>query len=224
MAGELIAKGLSSLATRLDEQDRSLKRAKATAKFLEANSDLLGVDPQQLAELGADEFNAAAEMLLQTAPLRQKQREIDRQIVSDGIQAERDEKLFQLNKQKKELDIEESQLKINSLKEEAQNPTSDIKPMDLRKEFNGLGEIKDFRKVDAAYNKVKNATDAKPSPAGDLAIIFNYMKILDPGSVVREGEFATAQNAASVPDQIRNLYNRVVNGERLNANQLQLFV
>ncbi len=77
MAGELIAKGLSSLATRLDQQDQSLKRAKATAKFLEANSDLLGVDPQQLAGLGADEFNSAAQMILAGIPLRQKAEEID---------------------------------------------------------------------------------------------------------------------------------------------------
>jgi len=41
------------------------------------------------------------------------------------------------------------------------------------------------------------------------------MKVLDPGSVVREGEFATAQNAGSVPDSIRNMYNKALNGERL---------
>lgn len=56
---------------------------------------------------------------------------------------------------------------------------------------------------------------ADPSAAGDLALIFNYMKILDPGSVVREGEFATAQNAAGVPDRLRAQYNKVINGERL---------
>jgi len=34
------------------------------------------------------------------------------------------------------------------------------------------------------------------------------MKILDPGSVVREGEFATAQNSAGIPERIRAKYNR----------------
>ena len=43
--------------------------------------------------------------------------------------------------------------------------------------------------------------------------------MLDPGSVVREGEFATAQNAASVPSQVVNVYNRVLTGERLNPVQ-----
>jgi len=40
---------------------------------------------------------------------------------------------------------------------------------------------------------------------------------------VREGEFLTAQNAAGVPDQVRNLYNRVLSGERLNPTQRALF-
>lgn len=37
--------------------------------------------------------------------------------------------------------------------------------------------------------------------------------------MVREGEFATAQNAGSVPEAIRNAYNRATSGERLNPQQ-----
>lgn len=49
------------------------------------------------------------------------------------------------------------------------------------------------------------------------------MKMLDPGSVVREGEFATAQNAAGVPERIQNAYNKVLSGERLSASQRNAF-
>ena len=59
--------------------------------------------------------------------------------------------------------------------------------------------------------------------AGDLALIFNYMKMLDPGSVVREGEFATAQNTAGVPDRVLNSYNRALEGTRLNPKQRKEF-
>lgn len=45
------------------------------------------------------------------------------------------------------------------------------------------------------------------------------MKMLDPGSTVREGEFATAQNAAGVPTQIVNQYNKAKSGERLAPEQ-----
>jgi len=45
------------------------------------------------------------------------------------------------------------------------------------------------------------------------------MKMLDPGSTVREGEFATAQNAGGVSDTIAARYNQVLNGERLTEAQ-----
>ena len=45
------------------------------------------------------------------------------------------------------------------------------------------------------------------------------MKILDPPSVVREGEQATAKNASGVPDRIRNLYNATLRGTRLTPTQ-----
>lgn len=60
--------------------------------------------------------------------------------------------------------------------------------------------------------------------AGDIALIFAYMKILDPSSVVRETEFATAQNATGIPDRIRNLYNKALDGQRLNPQQRQDFL
>ena len=57
-----------------------------------------------------------------------------------------------------------------------------------------------------------------------MSLIFNFMKILDPGSVVREGEFATAQNATGVPSRILNTYNKIISGERLNPEQRADFV
>lgn len=94
---------------------------------------------------------------------------------------------------------------------------------DLRKEFNNRQEVKDYRTIESAFRNVESAA-RNNSAAGDLSLIFAYMKILDPGSVVREQEFANAQNAAGVPDQVRNLYNRALNGERLNQNQRQDFL
>jgi len=46
-------------------------------------------------------------------------------------------------------------------------------------------------------------------------LIFNYMKVLDPGSTVREGEFATAQNAGGISDRVIAKYNNALRGERL---------
>lgn len=90
--------------------------------------------------------------------------------------------------------------------------------MNARKEFTSLQPVKDFSNVSFAYSRVMRSAE-DPSPAGDLALIFNYMKILDPGSVVREGEFATAQNAGGIDTRVRSLYNSVISGERLTPEQ-----
>jgi len=86
----------------------------------------------------------------------------------------------------------------------------------LRGQFIGLAG--DFRKVKGAFERI-DALSGDASAAGDLGLVFNLMKMFDPGSVVRESEFATAQNAAGVPDRIRNVFNRVRRGERLNPAQ-----
>ena len=91
----------------------------------------------------------------------------------------------------------------------------------LRKAF--TAESKDFVKVRDAWSRI-HASAQDPSAAGDLALIFNYMKVLDPGSTVREGEFATAQNSAGIPARIVAKYNQIVRGERLDAAQRADFV
>ena len=91
----------------------------------------------------------------------------------------------------------------------------------LRKEFTAA--TKGFAEQNSAYGRVL-ASAQDPSAAGDLALIFNFMKILDPGSNVREGEFATARNAGSIPSRIRALYNKLKDGEQLDADQRADFV
>lgn len=73
---------------------------------------------------------------------------------------------------------------------------------------------KDFDTVVQSFNRIE-ASAASPSAAGDLSLIFAYMKMLDPTSVVREGEFATAQNSGSVEEGIISRYNKVRSGQRL---------
>lgn len=70
-----------------------------------------------------------------------------------------------------------------------------------------------FQRLNASQNNA----------AGDLALIFNYMKLLDPGSAVKETEFANAQNAAGVEERVRNIYNKVKSGEFLSDNQRKEF-
>ena len=91
----------------------------------------------------------------------------------------------------------------------------------LRREFTTLS--KDFVTVREAKNQIEEIAK-EPSAGADVALVYSFMKILDPNSVVRETEYATAQNAAGVPDQVRNVWNRILAGERLNPAQRSDFV
>jgi hypothetical protein len=91
----------------------------------------------------------------------------------------------------------------------------------FRREFAGL--VKGFRTVHNAFGRIQ-ASAANPDGVGDVALLFNYMKMLDPASVVRESEFATAENAGGVAESIRNVYNRLINGGRLTDDLRASFV
>jgi hypothetical protein len=93
----------------------------------------------------------------------------------------------------------------------------------FRKEFNAIPSVKNFAVRANALGSIE-ASAADPSPAGDVSLIFAYMRMLDPNSTVREGEFATAENAGSVPQTVRAKYNRILTGERLDPDVRQDFV
>jgi hypothetical protein len=89
---------------------------------------------------------------------------------------------------------------------------------DLRNEFNQQSKL--YLQAFEGYNKVKmSATKEDPTGADDIALIFGFMKTIDPNSAVKEGEFATAQDTGSVPERVRSQYNKLVRGERLTQPQ-----
>jgi hypothetical protein len=86
-----------------------------------------------------------------------------------------------------------------------------------------LKQTEGFRQIENSFGSIQAAAK-DPSAAGDLALIFNYMKMLDPGSTVREGEFANAQNAGGVDAKVQSFYNNVLRGERLTEAQRKDFL
>lgn len=95
---------------------------------------------------------------------------------------------------------------------------------EFTKQLGTFGEVQDgYRRLIAATEQ-REANPNSVSPASDIGLIFGYMKMLDPGSVVREGEYATAQNAAGIDDRLRNTYNKIIKGEFLTPQQRQDFV
>jgi hypothetical protein len=91
----------------------------------------------------------------------------------------------------------------------------------LRNQY--LSQSKDFNESSTAYQRVMDSAK-NPTPAGDLSLIFNYMKVLDPSSVVRESEFATAAASGSYGERIKAAVSQVMTGKRLSDDMRLDFV
>lgn len=65
------------------------------------------------------------------------------------------------------------------------------------------------------YHSMIVTSAADGTGAGDIALITSFMKMLDPGSVVRETEFAIAQNAGGVLAGLGSMLTKVKTGELL---------
>ena len=106
----------------------------------------------------------------------------------------------------------------------AKRPDVVIKPTDERlvrgQQFSNENTLRDeytaqtanFRVITDAYKKIMTTAD---TGAGDMSLLYQYVKLLDPGSVVRESEFATAAASGSFGDQIQGAAQRIATGKRL---------
>lgn len=86
----------------------------------------------------------------------------------------------------------------------------------LRTEYFKRSDENNWSDALNSYKKVQSVSD---TPQGDVSLIFAFMKMLDPQSVVREGEFATAEKTAGIPAQIVQQYNKALKGDRLSPEQ-----
>ena len=93
---------------------------------------------------------------------------------------------------------------------------------DLRNDFAGLPTTKAFNEVQSAYDQIQVAIK-KESPAGDLAAATKIMKILDPGSVVRESELGMAMAATGALDRLTNYGEMILKGTKLTPSQRKDF-
>jgi hypothetical protein len=91
----------------------------------------------------------------------------------------------------------------------------------LRREYNGVS--KDYTGAVAAYLAVLKGAEEGTS-TGDLTLIQAFQKMLDPTSVVRETEFANAQNTQGYFSKISILVDKVAKGHMLSNTARARFV
>lgn len=196
---------------RRQAEEQQARNRKANANLLrvvsKANPDFLGgIDPDTIAN--TDVGNLAVAGAVQSAFTTKTTK--NRQIVKGP-----DNRNYYADTGEKVLPHVEAPSGFG--KETFQNEST------LRKEYAGDQQVQAAQKVESAYRRIRASVQSETGPS-DIALIFNYMKMLDPGSVVREGEFATAANAGGVGQRVAGIYNRVVNGEKLTPEVRQQFI
>jgi hypothetical protein len=128
------------------------------------------------------------------------------------------------------VDISQEQLNklVSSYKEMSSKPEINIRmgegqkgfenEMKLSSGFKNEPVYKAFQEVKSAYGQITKAIDLR-SPAGDLAAATKIMKLLDPGSVVRESELGMAMQATGLMDRITGYADNVIKGTKLTEQQ-----
>lgn len=86
-----------------------------------------------------------------------------------------------------------------------------------------LKEAGSFIKIRDQFDRVQLASQ-DPTGASDLSMIFAFMKMLDPTSVVRESEFRAAASIGSIPQRIEGFRKRLTTGEFLSVGQRANFL
>ena len=92
----------------------------------------------------------------------------------------------------------------------------------LNKMFTSEPIYKELAGMDTAYKQVTSAI-AAGTPIGDTAAATKIMKLLDPGSVVRETELGMAMAATGKLDLLSNYLNNYIKGTKLTDNQRKEF-
>ena len=90
--------------------------------------------------------------------------------------------------------------------------------MSLGKAFKAEPIYKDFSDMQSAFNQVVSSL-SQGTPIGDVAGATKVMKLLDPGSVVRESELAIAMAASGRMDRLQNYFKNMMSGEKLTPTQ-----
>jgi hypothetical protein len=104
------------------------------------------------------------------------------------------------------------------------------KTLDINKKFDQEDKLRDeyaaktknYSEARTTFENIKSSA-ADNSGAGDLALVFSFMKMLDPGSVVRESEFALAQDTAGMYERLQNQAQKIQDGQFLTPPQRQSF-
>ncbi len=94
--------------------------------------------------------------------------------------------------------------------------------MNLAKAFKAEPIYKDYSDMKSAFGQVVSSL-SQGTPIGDVAGATKVMKLLDPGSVVRESELGIAMAASGRMDRLNNYFSNMMSGQKLTPTQREDF-
>ena len=216
------------------------------AKYLKENAGNLarvGADPNLLSKIGAQDPQGAAHLFDMLGMSgqgdkyfdivdKQQGREIDRGRLAETIRSNQAGEALTAQgqyisasnaaadrAQRAQIHSDNVAMKLQELgMKQQENGRVDPKLVrDLNSDINGFSKN---------YSAMRGAADnlqvlgKRNTPAAQLGMIFNYMKSLDPQSVVREGEQVQVKRTDGVFGTLQNYVNQLSNGKMLNDSQV----
>lgn len=107
-----------------------------------------------------------------------------------------------------------------ALKQPQETTTNEQK---MREQFDNLQSVKDYRKANTIFRNAVQATK-DPTAAGDLNLVYAFATMMDPGSVVREGEMGMVKATQNASEYVKGLVNMVSGGQRISPEARQNLV
>jgi len=94
------------------------------------------------------------------------------------------------------------------------------KGIEIQNKYMGDKGIAAYKQLDANYRLLASNIN-KASGVNDLMTVYNFIKALDPGSVVKEGEIAMLSRAVALKDRLTNIFDKLSTGATLTPNTRQ---
>lgn len=164
-----------------------------------------GISPADQARLDFDKDKFRQEQTNRGTPTATEQAEID--LNRDKFSFEKDKPIV----------VEPGQSLFSPGQNQVVYQGTGYKPSDvtdLRKEIQGLPTYKSYQQALPSFQSMID-TAKTDSKASDLNLVYGLGKIMDPNSVVREGEMVMVNNTSSLPDWFQGVINSVNGGSRL---------
>jgi len=201
-----MAEGKQRMEHAASQESREQEAAQQAETDRAYAASMIGGDAETMSKVGAAPSVRAMETISDIKAQQNLNAYRDAQV--QDLQREHQQKL---NDAQKRGGLNEEQAKLSN---------------DLFTKLHASEPVKNFSGLNAQYAALENLIMSKEKldGPGDIAMVFTFMKSLDPRSVVRESEFEVAAKAGGLPEQLVNEYTRLKSGGFITSDMKRKFL